>query len=169
LQHQNHQGELPLHLECKHRQRVAVVHRCIERNVSSVNAKDSRYRSPLSILLAKISYHIEDHIFSYLPLISVLVKACPGTMASLILDPPQENAGLLTNERTRHILLNLVPDELLSPVLCQEKKEMNWQARLPLIYTSVALSSGSNVASRYAMCKGNALEGYMLRHIVSYL
>jgi hypothetical protein len=72
LEHQTWKGELPLHIECKHRCRSSILSKCIELYPEALTIADEGERLPLHRLLYNRLSSVDDAL--------MLIETCPDTL-----------------------------------------------------------------------------------------
>jgi hypothetical protein len=189
VEHQNRDGNLPIHIECSFRCRSEVVCRCLSLYPQSAEMINQNGETPLAAAFNKI-LRGPANTYSYLPALSLLVKLNPVSFTKLLMNTPHLN---IRNFLTRRILWNLAADDTaLSPEYLLDKHNLNWKPRSRLIclllqpqlrrrvkniqrskillYEVIRRSSLIDGDMQgYAICQGNEVGDHLLRHVISYL
>jgi ankyrin repeat protein len=127
-------GYLPIHVECHSQCRVVVIRTFVRLNSIVLGSKDSRFKTPLAIVLDRIRQAgNESEIYDCLPAITYLATVTDeNSCANLVLEvaPCRRGCNRLTENLKRRILLNLVPDDKIADSKQRrEKQDLNWQPR----------------------------------------
>jgi hypothetical protein len=152
LQHANDDCELPIHIECKHQSRFEVIRRCLEifppSSTITINShRNCQHDVPLEIVIQRIlPMSVDDeevdgigHVYSILPVLTLLVKLNPVLLAECVPVPSSfenpDRVGIIIIDYY-HLLLNLVPDDSthsMSHDSLSLRKYLNWKSRSSLI------------------------------------
>jgi ankyrin repeat protein len=164
----DYSGYLPINVECHSQCRVAVIRQCVELFPQSLESKDSRGKTPFTILLDQIRQANRiSTIYTCLPAILYVADATKNTYSAsytkLIVEPCFREFDKLTATLKRRILLNLAPNDKLS----QEKCDLNYQPRSSLLMALYLIAELWSILQQETIEEGPLGKMSLLNELIS--